>query len=78
MLVNNAGVGYFAAIEEGEDQQVRRLFEINVFGLARMIQAVLPGMRKRRKGYIVNLSSCGDSSPPIPYGSIRGVCSIWC
>jgi len=57
VLVNNAGIGYFAAIEEGEDKEVRRMFEINVFGLSRMIQAVLPGMRQRRKGCIVNISS---------------------
>jgi NAD(P)-dependent dehydrogenase (short-subunit alcohol dehydrogenase family) len=57
VLVNNAGIGYFSAIEEGEDDQVRRLFEINVFGLTHMIQAVLPGMRRRRSGFIVNLSS---------------------
>lgn len=48
VLVNNAGIGYFAAIEEGEESEVRRMFEINVFGMSRMIQAVLPGMRKRR------------------------------
>ena len=57
VLVNNAGIGYFAAIEEGEDKEVRRMFEINVFGMSRMIQAVLPGMRRRRKGCIVNISS---------------------
>lgn len=59
VLVNNAGVGYFAAIEEGEEAQVRRMFEVNVFGLTRMIQAVLPDMRKRRSGCIVNVSSLG-------------------
>ncbi|MEI6193904.1 MAG: oxidoreductase [Verrucomicrobiota bacterium] len=57
VLVNNAGIGYFAAIEEGEEDEVRRMFEINVFGMTRMIQAVLPGMRQRRKGCIVNVSS---------------------
>jgi NAD(P)-dependent dehydrogenase (short-subunit alcohol dehydrogenase family) len=57
VLVNNAGIGYFAAVEEGEEIEVRRMFEINVFGLARLIQAVLPGMRQRRKGCIVNISS---------------------
>jgi len=57
VLVNNAGIGYFAAIEEGEENEVRRMFEINVFGMSRMIQAVLPGMRQRRKGCIVNVSS---------------------
>ncbi len=57
VLVNNAGIGYFAAIEEGEADEVRRMFEINVFGLSRMIQAVLPGMRRRRRGLIINISS---------------------
>lgn len=57
VLVNNAGIGYFAAIEEGEEAEVRKMFEVNVFGLSRMIQAVLPGMRKRHRGCIVNLSS---------------------
>ena len=59
VLVNNAGIGYFAAIEEGEDKEVRRMFEINVFGLGSMIQAALPGMRRRRRGFIVNFSSIG-------------------
>jgi len=57
VLVNNAGIGYFAAIEEGEESEVRRMFDINLFGMCRMIQAVLPGMRKRRKGVIINISS---------------------
>ncbi len=57
VLVNNAGIGYFAAVEESEEKEVRRMFEINVFGLSRMIQATLPGMRRRRKGFIVNVSS---------------------
>lgn len=59
VLVNNAGIGYFAAIEEGEVDEVRRMFEVNVFGLTAMVQAVLPGMRRRRSGCIVNLSSVG-------------------
>ena len=59
VLVNNAGIGYFAAVEESEEDQVRKMFEINVFGLSRMIHAVLPGMRKRRRGFIVNFSSIG-------------------
>jgi NAD(P)-dependent dehydrogenase (short-subunit alcohol dehydrogenase family) len=59
VLVNNAGIGYFAAVEESEEDQVRRMFEINVFGLSRMIHAALPGMRKYRKGFIVNFSSIG-------------------
>jgi NAD(P)-dependent dehydrogenase (short-subunit alcohol dehydrogenase family) len=57
VLVNNAGIGYFAAIEEGDAAEVRKMFDVNVFGLTSMAQAVLPGMRKRRHGCIVNLSS---------------------
>ncbi len=59
VLANNAGIGYFGAVEESEEDQVRRMFEINVFGLSRMIQAALPGMRRRRKGFIINFSSIG-------------------
>jgi NAD(P)-dependent dehydrogenase (short-subunit alcohol dehydrogenase family) len=59
VLVNNAGYGYLAAIEEGEDAPVRKMFETNVFGLVEMTKAVLPGMRRRRSGTIVNLSSIG-------------------
>lgn len=59
VLVNNAGIGYFAAIEESEDEPVRRMFEINVFGLAKMTQAVLPVMRAQRSGHILNISSIG-------------------
>jgi NAD(P)-dependent dehydrogenase (short-subunit alcohol dehydrogenase family) len=69
VLVNNAGIGYFAAVEESEEDQVRRMFEINVFGLSRMIHAALPGMRKRRNGFIVNFSSVGGlrSFPSVGY-----------
>jgi NAD(P)-dependent dehydrogenase (short-subunit alcohol dehydrogenase family) len=59
VLVNNAGIGYFASVEAGEENEVRRMFEINVFGLGRMIRAALPGMRERRHGFIVNFSSIG-------------------
>jgi len=57
VLVNNAGIGYFAAVEESDEMEVRKMFDVNVFGLCRMIHIVLPGMRKRRTGFIVNLSS---------------------
>jgi NADP-dependent 3-hydroxy acid dehydrogenase YdfG len=69
VLVNNAGIGYFAAVEESEEVQIRKMFEINFFGLSRMIHAVLPGMRERRKGFIVNVSSIGGlrSFPSIGY-----------
>jgi NAD(P)-dependent dehydrogenase (short-subunit alcohol dehydrogenase family) len=59
VLVNNAGIGYFGAIEESEEEEVRKMFEVNVFGLARMIHLVLPGMRTRRHGHIVNIASVG-------------------
>ena len=59
VLVNNAGYGYFSSIEEGEEEKIRAQFETNVFGLIGMTQAVLPGMRKNRKGHIVNFSSIG-------------------
>jgi NAD(P)-dependent dehydrogenase (short-subunit alcohol dehydrogenase family) len=58
-LVNNAGYGYLAAIEEGEDEAVRAMFETNVFGLIDMTKAVLPVMRKQCSGLIVNVSSIG-------------------
>ncbi|MER6810511.1 oxidoreductase [Spirillospora sp. NPDC000708] len=62
VLVNNAGYGYLAAVEEGEDAEVRALFDTNVFGLADVTKAVLPGMRARRSGNIVNVSSLGGLS----------------
>jgi NAD(P)-dependent dehydrogenase (short-subunit alcohol dehydrogenase family) len=57
VLVNNAGYGYMAAVEEGEDEEIRALFETNYFGAVAMIQAVLPGMRARGRGHIINISS---------------------
>lgn len=58
-LVNNAGIGYFGAIEESEDKEVRRMFEINFFGLANVTKAVLPVMRAQRSGHIFNITSIG-------------------
>lgn len=59
VLVNNAGYGYLAAIEEGEDDAVRELYDTNVHGVVTVLKAVLPGMRARRSGRIVNVSSFG-------------------
>lgn len=59
VLVNNAGYGYFTSIEEGEEEKIRAQFETNFFGLVNMIQAVLPGMREKRHGNILNFSSIG-------------------
>ena len=57
VLVNNAGYGYQASIEEGEDAQIRALFDADVFGLFAMTRAVLPGMRTNRSGHVLNISS---------------------
>jgi NAD(P)-dependent dehydrogenase (short-subunit alcohol dehydrogenase family) len=59
VLVNNAGYGYIAAIEEGEDADIRTLFETDLFGAVNLVKAVLSGMRARRRGHIVNVSSIG-------------------
>ena len=59
VLVNNAGIGYFAAVEESEQDEIRRMFEINFWGLSRMTTLALPGMRSRKSGTIVNISSVG-------------------
>jgi NAD(P)-dependent dehydrogenase (short-subunit alcohol dehydrogenase family) len=68
VLVNNAGYGYRAAVEEGDDADIRRLFETHFFGAVAMIKAVLPGMRARRSGAIVNLSSIGAQLTPVGSG----------
>ncbi|PLP60645.1 short-chain dehydrogenase/reductase [Mesorhizobium loti] len=59
VLVNNAGYGYLAAIEEGSDREIRAQFETNVFGLVAVTKGVLPGMRTRRRGHIFTVSSLG-------------------
>lgn len=57
VLVNNAGYGYRAAVEEGKEADVDRLFATNFFGPVRLIKAVLPHMRRQKGGVIVNVSS---------------------
>ena len=57
VLVNNAGYGYQSSIEEGDDSEIRQQFEANVFGLFAVTRAVLPGMRTRRKGHVLNITS---------------------
>jgi NAD(P)-dependent dehydrogenase (short-subunit alcohol dehydrogenase family) len=68
VLVNNAGYGYRGAVEEGDDADVRTLFETHFFGTVAMIKAVLPGMRARRSGAIVNISSIAARLTPVGSG----------
>jgi short-subunit dehydrogenase len=69
VLVNNAGFGYFGAIEESDETEVRAMFEANFWGLAAMTRAVLPKMRMRKSGTIVNISSSGGfvGNPGVGY-----------
>ena len=71
VLVNNAGYGYLSAVEEGDDAEVRKLFDTNYFGVVDTIKAVLPGMRARQSGHIVNISSMTGlvANPPNAYYS---------
>jgi NAD(P)-dependent dehydrogenase (short-subunit alcohol dehydrogenase family) len=59
VLVNNAGYGAFGALEDVPNAEGRRQFDVNVFGLARMTQLVLPHMRAQKSGRIINMSSMG-------------------
>jgi NAD(P)-dependent dehydrogenase (short-subunit alcohol dehydrogenase family) len=68
VLVNNAGYGYRAAVEEGDDSDIRQLFETQFFGPVAMIKAVLPEMRARRSGAIVNISTIGVQIMPVGSG----------
>ena len=59
VLVNNAGYGLMGAVEESTAEEVSRLYETNVFGLLKVTRAVLPSMRARRSGHVINISSLG-------------------
>lgn len=59
ILVNNAGYGSYGAVEDVPLDEARRQFEVNLFGMARLTQLVLPAMRKQKSGRIVNISSMG-------------------
>lgn len=69
VLVNNAGYGHEGVLEESPLQEMRDQFDVNVFGAVAMIKAVLPGMRQRRQGHIVNITSMGGTitMPGIAY-----------
>ncbi|QEA11894.1 oxidoreductase [Comamonas flocculans] len=62
VLLNNAGYGYQASVEEGEEAQIRALFDANVFGLFALTRAVLPLMRRQRRGHVFNISSVSGLS----------------
>jgi NAD(P)-dependent dehydrogenase (short-subunit alcohol dehydrogenase family) len=59
VLVNNAGFGLLGAVEEASADEVRKLYETNVFGLLNVTRAALPSMRERRRGHVINISSVG-------------------
>ncbi|GAA0624940.1 SDR family oxidoreductase [Brevundimonas kwangchunensis] len=69
VLVNNAGIGWLNAIEGTPMETVRNIFDANLFGTIAMMQAVLPAMRERRSGVIVNLSS-SSTYKPLPLLSV--------
>jgi NAD(P)-dependent dehydrogenase (short-subunit alcohol dehydrogenase family) len=68
VLVNNAGYGLLGAVEEATADEVRRLYETNVFGLLNVTRAVLPSMRERRSGHVVNISSLGGYQSGAGFG----------
>ncbi|HAS0822878.1 TPA: oxidoreductase [Enterobacter cloacae subsp. cloacae] len=69
VLVNNAGYGHEGILEESPLAEMHRQFDVNVFGAVAMIKAVLPGMRQRRRGHIINITSMGSfiTLPGISY-----------
>jgi NAD(P)-dependent dehydrogenase (short-subunit alcohol dehydrogenase family) len=69
VLVNNAGYGHEGTLEESPLDEMRRQFDVNVFGAVAMIKAVLPSMRQRRSGHIINITSMGGfiTMPGIAY-----------
>jgi len=69
VLVNNAGVGYMAVVEELKLEDLKQQFETNLFGVLRVTQAVLPGMRERKSGRILMLSSVAGLVTPPTYGA---------
>jgi len=69
VLVNNAGYGAFGELESASEEEIRKQFDVNLFGLIAVTQAVLPGMRERRSGVVVNVSSVGGKVT-FPFSSL--------
>ncbi|WP_461450508.1 SDR family oxidoreductase [Mucilaginibacter sp.] len=69
VLVNNAGYGAFGELESATEEEIRKQFDVNFFGLIAVTQAVLPGMRENRNGVIINISSVGGRLT-FPYCSL--------
>lgn len=72
VLVNNAGRGHVGAAEETSEEELRQLFELHVFGPAALVRAVLPGMRARRSGAIIQMSSFGGQ---VAYPGFSAYCA---
>jgi NAD(P)-dependent dehydrogenase (short-subunit alcohol dehydrogenase family) len=68
VLVNNAGYGLLAGVEEATSEEVKQNYEVNVFGSLNVIRAVLPFMREKRAGHIINISSIGGLSAYMGWG----------
>ena len=68
VLVNNAGYGLLAGVEEGSNEEVKQNYEVNVFGTLNVIRAVLPSMREKKAGHIINISSVGGLGAYMGWG----------
>lgn len=68
VLINNAGFGFMGAVEESERDEFTQMMEVNLFGTLNMIKAVLPGMRQRRRGHIMSVSSVGGFTASAAFG----------
>lgn len=69
VVINNAGFGLLGAVEESSDADVRRMYDTNVFGLLNVTRAVLPVMRARRAGHVINISSLGGYRAAVGFGA---------
>ncbi len=72
VLVNNAGYGSLGPVEEVNEEEVLRQFDVNVFGALRMIRAVLPAMRRHKNGHIINITSIAGLSGGSGFGIYNG------